>query len=182
MRRTVTALVTILGLAATGLAAARVADDLSVPQAHALARQYAPDILLPAKLPPGIARVSYLQGITFTPGIKPAELAMQFHGSRTSAQFQLFVWRARLRTAIVRAMTVTFTDKRSKYITRTFKAGRFAGTRIGYLSGGSTANVTDNYIWETAGKTYVLSHFATRLGKAVNTWSKTGVIASFRAP
>lgn len=182
MRRPVTAAVTILGLAVTGVAAARVADDITVPQAHALARQYAPDILLPAKPPPGITRVSYLQRVTYTPGVGPADLGMQFHGRPATQQFQLFFWRTRLRTAIVRAMTVTFTDKRSKYITRTFKAGRFAGTRIEYLSGGSTANMTDNYIWEAAGKTYVLSLFANRLGKAVNTWSKTAVIASFRSP
>lgn len=182
MRRSVTAVVTIIGLSATGLAAARVADDLSIPQAHAIARQYAPDILLPAKLPPGIARVSYLQGMTFTPGIKQADLGMQFHGGRTSPQFQLFFWRAPLRSAILRAMTVTFTNPQSKYITHTFKAGRFAGTRISYLIGGSTANTVDDYAWETAGKTYVLSVVATRGGKIVNTWSKTAVIASFRAP
>ena len=79
--------------------------------------------------------------MTFTPGIKQAELGMQFHGGRTSPQFQLFFWRGRLRSAIVRAMTVTFANPNSKYLTHTFKAGRFAGTRISYLIGGSTANV-----------------------------------------
>ncbi len=182
MRRTVTVLVTILGLSVTGLAAARIADDITVPEAHALARQYAPDILLPAKLPPGISRVSYLQGMTFTPGIKQADVAMMFHGRPAAQQFQVFVWRGRLRSAIVRAMTVTFTNPQSKYITHTFKAGRFAGTRISYLIGGSAANTVDDYVWETAGKTYVLSVVAMRFGKPVNTWSKTAVIASFRAP
>ena len=145
MRRTVTALVTILGLVATGLAAARSDEDITVPAAHTLARQFAPDILLPAKLPPGITRVSYLQGMTFTPGIRAAELGMQFHG-QTASQFQLFFWRGRLRSAIVRAMTVTFTNPNSKYLTHTFKAGRFAGTRISYLIGGSTANTVEDYV------------------------------------
>src|SRR4051812_12773246 len=106
MRRTVTALVAILSLAATGLAAARVADDVTVAQAHVLARQFAPDVLLPRKLPAGIRRVSYLQAVTFTPGVRSADLMMMFHGGRTDPQFQLFFWRGRLRSSIVRAMTV----------------------------------------------------------------------------
>ena len=76
--------------------------------------------------------------MTFTPGIKPADLGMQFHGGRTAPQFQLFFWRGRLRGAIVRAMTVTYTNPNSKYLKHPFTAGRFAGTRISYLIGGST--------------------------------------------
>ena len=53
MRRTVGLLVVAVALTAAGFAAARVADDLTLAQAHALARQYAPDMLLPTKLPPG---------------------------------------------------------------------------------------------------------------------------------
>jgi hypothetical protein len=182
MRRTVGLLVVAVALMAAGFAAARTADDLTLAQAHVLARQYAPDILLPTKVPAGITRVSYLQGMTFTPGIRPADLGMQFHGARTSPQFQLFFWRGRLHSAIVRAMTVTYTDKNSKYLQHAFTASRFKGTRISYLSGGSTANVVDDYIWESGGKTFVLSLFVTRLGKSINPWSKTAVIASFRAP
>ncbi|MGZ4352530.1 MAG: hypothetical protein ACXVZ4_03200 [Gaiellaceae bacterium] len=182
MRHTAAVVVAIIGLACAGVASARVSDDISVAEAHALAQQFAPNILLPAKLPAGIRRVNYLQGIGFTPGVKSADLFMMFHGSRTAPQFQLFIWRAHLRATIVRAMTVTYTDKHSKYLTHAFSAGRSAGTRVSYLSRGSTANVTENYIWETSGKTYVLSVTATRLGKTYNTWSKNAVIASFRAP
>ena len=182
MRRTVGLLVAAVALTTAGFATARVAEDITIAQAHALARQYAPDMLLPTKLPAGISRVSYLQGMTFTPGIKSADLGMQFHGGRTAPQFQLFFWRGRLRSAIVRAMTVTYTNPNSKYLKHTFTAGRFAGTRISYLIGGSTANVVDDYIWESGGKTFVLSVFVKRLGKTMNPWSKTAVIASFRAP
>jgi len=181
MRRAV-GLVVAVALTTAGLAAARVAEDLSIAQAHALARQYAPDMLLPTKLPAGISRVSYLQGMTFTAGIKPADLGMPFHGGRTAPQFQLFFWRGRLRSAIVRAMTVTYTNKQSKYLKHTFTAGRYAGTRISYLILGSTANIVDDYVWESSGKTFVLSVVAKRLGKTINPWSKTAVIASFRAP
>lgn len=182
MRRAVGLLVVAVALTTAGIAAARVAEDLSIAQAHALARQYAPDMLLPTKLPAGINRVSYLQGMSFTPGIKSADLGMQFHG-RTASQFQLFFWRGRLRNAIVRAMTVTYTNKLSKYVTHTFTAGRFAGTQISYyLSRSSSANVVDDYIWESGGKTFVLSVIVKRLGKTLNPWSKTAVIASFRAP
>ncbi len=79
---------------------------------------------------------------------------------------------------IVRAMTVTYRDPGAKQVTSTFKAGRFSGTKVSSQS----AQVIDNYIWESAGKTYALSMFVKRLGKTMNPWSKTAVIASFRAP
>ena len=55
MRRTVSLLVAAVALTTAGLAAARVAEDITIAQAHALARQYAPDMLLPTKLPAGSA-------------------------------------------------------------------------------------------------------------------------------
>jgi hypothetical protein len=168
MRRAVGLLIVAVALTTAGIAAARVAEDLSIAQAHALARQYAPDVLLPRKLPTGISRVAYLQGMSFTPGIKSADLGMQFHG-RTASQFQLFFWRGRLRNAIVRAMTVTYSNPQSKYLVIMLVAGR-RGRGLSYLIDGSTTNVVDDYICKRGRSS--LSVIVKRLGGTPNPWSK----------
>ena len=119
--------------------------------------------------------------MTFTPGVKGRPRhAVPRRPDRPPISAVLLAWPSAQRD---RARDDRHVQQPAvEVLTHTFTAGRFAGTRISYLIGGSTTNIVDDYIWESGGKTFVLSVIVKRLGKTMNPWSKTAVIASFRAP
>jgi hypothetical protein len=148
-----------------------------ISQLPALAQQYAPGAAVPTKFPPGVGQFrpgpGRLNGYSTRAA---AELFFEKNGSSLLG-FKLDVFHGSVAATIDSSVKRYLSRGGWTVTTAPFAAGTYHGLLQRQSNGGTRFEM---YTWATHGLTYVLTAYVLYVGKAQNTWSKTGVIASFK--
>jgi len=173
-RSTATLLAAVAALAIAGPAGAVI---VPVSRIHAVANTYERGVLLPTVLPRGVNRVDLRAGGAVGNGPRAARTLSYLAGTRQA--FQIFVWRGSRRAAVVKALLARDGSSGS---TKSFVAGRFAGTVETQKSADASVAAPASYVWQRGGYTYMLA-FATKPGTTTPAFeglAPTRTIASFK--
>ncbi len=180
--RVLVALIAVVSLILSAIAgAARAVEPGTYPVAQlpALARQFAPGISIPTRIPAGIVQFRLAPGRL--PGYAPrAAHEVQFEKNGSSLLgFKLDVLTGSLVTSITTRVKAYLTSGGWTVTTSPFTAGRYRGVFESQTNGGIRFEM---YTWASGTSTYVLTTYVLYGGKPQNPWAKKAVIASFRKP
>lgn len=161
-----------------------------VSQLPSLARQYAPGVSVPAKIPAGITQfvggpggVGHGPGhLLFTGAPRPG-FGAEFFGNDTNSLFgfALDVFSGKRVNTLTTGTSAYLAKGGWSVTTAPFTAGRYRGLVQSQRNG---ANLNEMYVWAFGKNTYVVRTTLRYAGLArpLNTWSKRAIIASFRIP
>ena len=174
----VCALVTAPG---AGAGADRSALIFTLQEIRSAAATYDPQVLLPTKVPPGVAFAD-LAGICNPPGTGGPRCRhfIEYVTRRIDGRsaFQLFVYDGRVSSGVVAALMRH--DGTVNGSTSKFTAGTFAGTRERQWNHSFKIGGVDTYVWQAGAKTYALSvRFLDNGKQAYPGTNPTSIIASF---